>query len=284
MLEVNKLSFHYEQGTRPAVDGIDFRIGPGEIFGFLGPNGAGKSTTQKVLIKLLKAYQGEVKVLGRDLASWGRDYYQKVGVCFEKPNNYQKLTALENLSLFRSLYGDNTEDPVRLLEMVDLKDDANTLVGNFSKGMQMRLNFARSLLNKPELIFLDEPTSGLDPVSSRKIRDLILEQKHLGHTIFLTTHNMFIADELCDRVAFIVDGKIVLEDSPGKMKIERGQHVVTIGYREGQETREIDFPLPGLGDNSAFLEILKTKEISTMHTREPGLEDIFIQVTGRQLL
>lgn len=283
MIKVENLSFQYEAGTKPAVNKVSFQIKKGEIFGFLGPNGAGKSTTQKILIGLLKNFSGQVQVLDNDLKKWGKEYYNHIGVGFELPNNYQKLTALENLEFFRSLYGDQTEDPVKLLGRVGLGDDIHTKVANYSKGMQMRLNFARALINKPDLIFLDEPTSGLDPVSSRNIKELILEQKEQGKTIFLTTHNMFIADELCDRVAFIVDGEIALIDSPQNLKIQGGERVVSVSYLKGLQLLKKEFPLEGLGNSNVFIELLKQGNIQTIHTKEPKLEDIFIRVTGRNL-
>ena len=141
-----------------------------KIFGFLGPSGAGKSTTQKLLIGLLRGHGGEATVWGRDPLEWGPNYYQRIGVSFELPNHYQKLTGLENLQFFASLYDGETLDPMQLLDAVGLAEDANTRVGKYSKGMQMRLTFIRSLINDPELLFLDEPTSGLDPVNARRSR------------------------------------------------------------------------------------------------------------------
>ncbi len=229
MISVTGLTYKYPGGRDLAVNNASFTVEKGEIFGFLGPSGAGKSTAQKILIGLLHDYHGAVQVLGHDLKSWGKEYYEKIGVAFELPNSFQKLTGLENLAFFQSLFSGETEDPLRLLEMVGLAEDARTKVANYSKGMQMRLNFARSLLHRPEILFLDEPTSGMDPANVRKIKDLILEEKKKGHTVFLTTHNMFIADELCDRVAFIVEGKIVLIDSPNRLKLEHGERQLPSG-------------------------------------------------------
>ena len=201
VIRVNELTFTYPKAAEPAVRGMDFSVSGGEIFGFLGPSGAGKSTTQKLLIGLLRGHGGEVTVWGRDPLAWGPDYYQRIGVSFELPNHYQKLTGLENLRFFASLYDGETADPMELLDAVGLADDANTRVGKYSKGMQMRLTFARSLINNPELLFLDEPTSGMDPVNARKVKNIVLDLKARGRTIVLTTHDMSTADELCDRVA-----------------------------------------------------------------------------------
>lgn len=295
MIEVKKMIFAYNKDAKPAVDDISFEVEDGEIFGFLGPSGAGKSTTQKILIGLLSGYQGMAKVMGKDIRDWGKEYYEKVGVSFELPNHYQKLSARENLELFGKLFSSKTRNPLELLKMVGLEEDADKRVCDFSKGMQMRLNFARSLLNNPELIFLDEPTSGMDPVNARKIKDAIREQKMKGKTVFLTTHNMTVADELCDRVAFIVDGKIVLIDSPKKLKIEQGERVVKLSYfskgneriaenaTQVAEAESQEFPLTGLGQNQKFLDIISCSEIETIHTKESTLEDIFIRVTGRNL-
>jgi fluoroquinolone transport system ATP-binding protein len=195
-------------------------VGRGEIFGFLGPSGAGKSTTQKLLIGLLHNHGGEAAVWGRDPLDWGPDYYERIGVSFELPNHYQKLTGLENLRFFASLYGGATLDPMELLDAVGLADDAHTRVGKYSKGMQMRLTFARSLINDPDLLFLDEPTSGLDPVNARKVKNMILDLKARGRTVFFTTHDMATADGLCDRVAFVVDGTIVASDRPAEDRSE----------------------------------------------------------------
>ena len=284
MIGARDMTFTYPAGDAPAVRGLSFSVRRGEIFGFLGPSGAGKSTTQKVLIGLLRGYEGDVEVMGRDLGSWGADYYERVGVSFELPNHYQKLTALENLDFFGSLYHKATEDPRRLLDMVGLGEDADTRVSRFSKGMQMRLTFARALLHRPELIFLDEPTAGLDPVNARKLKNIILELKSEGRTIFLTTHDMTVADQLCDRVAFIVDGRIALIDSPRELKIQQGKRKVRVEYRKNGGTETCEFPLDGLGNDEEFLRLLRREQIETIHTEEATLEDVFIKATGRSLV
>ena len=283
MISVRDLTFTYPKTASPAVHGLDFSVESGEIFGFLGPNGAGKSTTQKILIRLLRDYQGHVAVFGRDLGDWSNDYYEQVGVSFELPNHYLKLSAVENLTYFRSLYAGETQRPEYLLGLVGLGDDGAIPVSQFSKGMKTRLSIARSLLNDPELIFLDEPTTGLDPVGARKIKELITTQKEASKTVFLTTHDMTVADELCDRVAFIVDGHIQLIETPRNLKLEHGEHRVRVEfYREGRTERR-EFPLDGLGDNADFFDVLRREDIQTIHTLEATLEDVFIKVTGREL-
>jgi len=283
LIEVNNIEFAYPKSDKKAVNGVSFGIKNGEIFGFLGPNGAGKTTTQKIIIGLLKQYSGNVELLGKNLKDWGPDIYNRIGVGFELPNHYQKLTALENLELFASFYHQKTIDPMVLLEMVELEKDANARVGTFSKGMKSKLNFARALINDPEVLFLDEPTTGLDPVSRRLIKDIILKKRKEGKAIFLTTHNMNDADELCDRVGFVVDGKILLVESPRALKIRHGVKKVKIEYLKDGELQQKEFDLKNLADNKIFLSLLKSENVQTIHTAEATLDEIFIKATGRQL-
>lgn len=283
MIKVQNLEFTYPKSKKKAVNGVTFEIKKGEIFGFLGPNGAGKTTTQKVIIGLLKEYAGNVEILGKNLQSWKSDLYNRIGVGFELPNHYQKLTALENLELFASFYRRKTILPMQLLKMVELEEDANQRVGTFSKGMKSKLNFARSLLNDPEVLFLDEPTTGLDPVNSRLIKNIIKQQRKEGKAIFLTTHNMTDADELCDRVGFIVEGKLTLIESPKELKIKHGKKVVKVEYLKNDELISQEFDLKNLAGNNNFLSLLRTGTVQTIHTEEASLEDIFIKATGRHL-
>lgn len=283
MITVQNLEFTYSGADKPAIREIDFKIEAGEIFGFLGPSGAGKSTTQKILIGLLDDFQGEISILGRDLRSWDSDLYERIGVSFEVPNHYLKLTGIENLTFFRSLYSGATQEPAALLDMVGLGEDGDMRVSQYSKGMKNRLNVARSMLHNPELLFMDEPTAGLDPVNARKIKNLIRAQKEAGRTIFLSTHDMVVADQLCDRVAFIVDGRISLIESPRELKLRYGEQRVRVEYQQNGSTVRNEFPLKGLGKNSEFSNLLSKHEVQTIHSLEATLEDIFIEVTGRSL-
>lgn len=283
MITVQDLTFTYPGSAHSVVTGASFEVKEGEIFGFLGPSGAGKSTTQRVLIRLLRTYQGEVQVLGREVRTWKSDYYENIGVAFELPNHYQKLTALENLALFGNLYRPPLEDPQSLLALVGLEEDGNTRVGQFSKGMQQRLSFARALLHRPALLFLDEPTAGLDPGNARRIVNHIRQLKAEGRTIFLTTHNMTVADELCDRVAFIVEGRIALIDSPRQLRLDHGERTVRVECQSNGHRERHSFDLQDIGFNDEFIELLRTREIETLHTQEATLEDIFIKVTGQTL-
>lgn len=283
MIQVKNLIFKYPHNEILTIKDISFNVNAGEIFGFLGPSGAGKTTIQKILIGILKNYSGSVNVLGKEIRTINSDYYESLGVSFEFPNLFSKFTAIENLNFFRKMYSCKTEEPMKLLELVGLDKDANTRVSEFSKGMKMRLNFCRSLLNNPDVLFLDEPSSGLDPVNVQKMKEIIFTKKAEGKTVCITTHDMNIADSLCDRVAFIVEGKIALIDSPRILKLKYGNRTVKLEYRENSDLRIINFELDQLGNNDSFLEIIKNKSIETIHTQEASLADIFIKTTGRNL-
>ncbi len=279
MIEVAGLTYTYRGAGAPAVRDVSFRVERGEIFGCLGPSGAGKSTTQKVLIGLLRDFGGRIQLLDRDLRRWSRDDYRRIGVSFELPNHYLKLTALENLRYFGALYG-TAEDPRAILDEVGLGEDAGKRVAEFSKGMRTRLNLARALLHRPELLFLDEPTSGLDPATSRRIRDVIRRRREEGATVFLTTHEMPAADELCDRVAFLFGGTVRLIDTPRALKLRYGRRVVRVESERGAPR---EFALEELADNADFLALLRRGDVRTIHTQETTLDEIFIRVTGGAL-
>ncbi len=284
MIQVRDLNFTYKKSGKSVIHHMDFKIEEGEIFGFLGPSGAGKTTTQKLLIGLLRNYKGQIHVFDRERSKWGKDFYEQVGVAFDFPNLYTRLTAKENLQLIGAYYRNRINDPEELLEMVGLLPDKNVRVENFSKGMKMRLNFVRSIMHNPKLMFFDEPTSGLDPVNAHTIKEIILNLKMQGKTIFLTTHNMTVAEQLCDRVAFIVDGQIAATGSPKALMIEHGRRSVKVEYSLNGELLEQNFEMNDLGRNEKFLYILKTADVKTIHSAEATLENIFIKITGRTLL
>jgi fluoroquinolone transport system ATP-binding protein len=283
MISVKNLSHSYREDENFAVKNISFEVLDGETFGFLGPSGAGKSTTQNILTGLLKLQEGEVLVAGYDLRKVQNERFNKIGVSFEQSNVYGKLTARENLEYYAKLFDVPTRDPMELLHLVGLDGKENIRASEFSKGMKHRLTFARSLINNPLLWFLDEPTTGLDPAIAATIKDIIKEKAAQGTTSFLTTHNMYIADELCDRVAFIIDGEIKLIDSPKNLKLQYGQKLIEIEYvADGKVIKEtlktVDEP-----ERKRIGEIINNYEVRTMHSKEATLEEIFIQVTGRGL-
>jgi fluoroquinolone transport system ATP-binding protein len=283
MISVKNLFHSYTHDSIFAVKDVNFEIQKGEVFGFLGPSGAGKSTTQGVLTGLLPLQQGEVQVAGYDMRLRNRKMFNKIGVSFEQSNVYNKLTALENLEFYKKLFDVPTMDPLKLLELVGLDQVASKKAGTFSKGMKHRLTFVRSMLNNPELWFLDEPTTGLDPAISRQIIEIVKQKKIEGTTVFLTTHNMNVADELCDRIAFIIDGEIKLIDSPRNLKLQFGEKLVVVDHIVDNQTIREQFSLVKLEDKEKLNRIIQTGKIEMMHTKEATLEEIFIKVTGRGL-
>jgi fluoroquinolone transport system ATP-binding protein len=283
MISVDNVFFKYPGSKTDTIHGVSFKVNQGEIFGFLGPSGAGKSTLQKILTGVLRDYRGSVRVLETEVKDRNNLFYENIGVDFEFPNFYGKFTALENLNYFASLYSRKTIDPMQLLELVGLHNDADKKVINFSKGMKMRLGFIRSILHDPKLLFLDEPTSGLDPANARTIKDMILEQKRLGKTVILTTHNMHDAEELCDRVAFIVDGEIKALDAPLALRKHIRDKEVKYAYSQGEKVLEGTTLLSKLHNDKDFIRILNNGSLTSIHSKEQTLEDVFIELTGRCL-
>lgn len=288
MIEVANLRYRYPRADSETLHGLDFRVERGEIFGFLGPSGSGKSTTQKILIGLLEGFTGKVEVLGQPVRA-APDFYERIGVGFEQPNLYLKLTARENLEFFRELYAGETAEPLELLERVGLRQLADTRVGEFSKGMKMRLNFCRALLPRPQLLFLDEPSAGQDPGNAARLKQIIRELRdEQDATVFLTTHNMSEAAQLCDRVAFIVDGALALIDEPRALTLRHGRRQVRVEWTgdEPKAAREhADFDLDQLADDPKFIGCLQQhrEQLIALHSQEATLEDVFLAETGRAL-
>ncbi|MCG8322708.1 MAG: ABC transporter ATP-binding protein [Cytophagales bacterium] len=281
MIQVKNLSFTYPGSTQPVLQALNFEISEGEIFGFLGPSGAGKSTTQKILYKILHNFSGEVFIQDKPLDQWGKAYFERIGVGFELPNHYLKLSGKENLELFSSFYKKERLLKIPdLFEMVGLQDSMNKKVEAYSKGMKMRLNFIRAIMNNPDILFFDEPTAGLDPVNGHKIKEHIVDLKNQGKTIFITTHDMATADEICDRVSFIVDGRLRVTETPSTLKHQHGENKVSVESKDGKSA---EFSLENLGKNLQFLEFIQENQLLRINTMEATLEQVFIQVTGKTL-
>jgi fluoroquinolone transport system ATP-binding protein len=272
MITVDELAFTYPGAVSPTLNGLSFEVTPGEVFGLLGPSGAGKSTTQRILMGLEPGFTGQASLFG----------YERIGVSFELPALYLRLTALENLKLFAAFYARPSHDPMQVLAWVDLVDAANQRVDQFSKGMRMRLNLARALLHDPELLFLDEPTTGQDPARSRTTRDLIMRLRSEGRTVFLTTHNMAEAAEICDRVAFLVAGRIPVTGTPAELMRQFGERRVDIVSGGDGGPFQHSFPMDGLAANVEFQRLLGDRVVS-LHSREASLDDVFIAVTQAKL-
>lgn len=280
MIEVEDVSYAYPGGRAAVLAGLSFTVPAGSVYGLLGPSGTGKSTTQKILMGLLRGYGGRARVLGAEPGAGGAAFYERIGVSFELPALYGRLTALENLELFAALYRHAPLDPRAALALVDLGDAAGQRVEGFSKGMKMRLNLCRALLNDPDLLFLDEPTSGQDPARARKTRALIAGLRERGKTVFLTTHNMAEAAEICDRVGFLVDGRIALEGTPAELMRRFGRSRLEVTHGRNGQLRRREFAMDGLGADADFQALLASDDIVAMHTLEATLDDVFIAVAG----
>ena len=233
MIEVDGLKKHF--GDVHAVDGISFSVSEGEIFGLLGHNGAGKTTTIRMLTGRTRPTAGTALIAGFDVEHQLDRVKPLINLVFEEPNLYERLTGRENLRFFADLYGVPSKRVEDLLERVDLLPAADRKVKTYSSGMKQRLLIARALVNEPRLLFLDEPTRGLDPTSARELRDLVAELSRHGTTVFLTTHYMEEADELCHRVAFLSQGKIVAVDQPRELKLRFGQRTAVVLLKNREE-------------------------------------------------
>ena len=277
-IEVEKLSRTFN-GLK-AVDNISFSVEAGEIFGFLGHNGAGKTTTIRMLSGQLLPSAGHARVAGCDVITEQRRLKPLIGVVSEHQNLYERMSGRENLEFAARLYGQNIRRVHETLEQVGLLDRAKDKVSNYSNGMKQRLLIARALLHRPQIIFLDEPTRGLDPVVGREIRRLILDLSQQGVTIFLTTHYMEEADQLCSRIAFLSEGRIVAIDTPNNLKVAHGQHSVNVTLENG-ESLSIDLNDPDAGKQ--LEQLMNSGRVRTLHTAEATLEEVFIQMAGREL-
>jgi len=278
-IEVHDLAKHY--GAVRAVDGIAFAVRTGELFGLLGHNGAGKTTTIRMLTGRARPTAGSARVLGHALPGERDRVKPLVNLVFEDQNLYERLTGRENLRLFARLYGVPDARADELLELVGLVAAGRRAVRTYSSGMKQRLLIARALVNRPRVLFLDEPTRGLDPASAREVRAILRGLASEGATLFLTTHDMEEADELCDRVAFMADGRIVGLDTPRELKLRYGERtaVVLLADRTEQLLR-----LDDAEDAARLAGWMRDGHVLTVHSREGTLEDVFVSLAGRPLL
>jgi ABC-2 type transport system ATP-binding protein len=274
----------YNYGSLVAVDHISFRVAEGEILGFLGPNGAGKTTTVKMLTGQLLPKGGQAVVLGLDVARHPKQVQAQIGVCFEQVNLYEQMSGEENLTLFAQLFGVRDFDVAALLKRVGMETRGKDRVETYSKGMRQRLMVARALVNRPRILFLDEPTEGLDPTSAQAIRQVMLEERERGAAIFLTTHDMWEADRLSDRVAFIDQGHIRALDTPLALKRQYGKRVLKAQVASGSGLEEREIVLDAKETPEAVEKLLRDEQVITLHSEEATLEDIFIEITGKGLV
>jgi ABC-2 type transport system ATP-binding protein len=278
MIEVENLVKHY--GSVRAVDGITFSVAEGEIFGLLGHNGAGKTTTLRMLTGRTLPTDGHAVIAGYDVVRDIERIKPLMNLVFEDPNLYERLSGRDNLSLFADLYAAPRSRVDALLDLVGLADTSKRQVKKYSTGMKQRLLIARALINSPRVLFLDEPTRGLDPASAREVRQLIARLSEQGTTVFLTTHYMEEADELCHRVAFLSQGKVVALDTPRELKLRLGHRAATVLLKSRDErTLRLDDP----SDADTLAEWMRDGQVLTIHSQEGTLADVFIALAGRPL-
>lgn len=283
MITVSALHHHYPGAPAPAVQGVSFTVPRGHIFGFLGPSGAGKSTVQKLLIGLLPLQSGEIRYDDQPLGALGRAFFARVGVSFEHPNLFPRLSGLENLWAFAGLYGGARRDPQALLEAVGLGEASHQPASEYSKGMKQRLVFARALQHAPDFLFLDEPTSGLDPGLSERVRELIRAERDRGAAVLLTTHDMELADTLCDTVAFLHQGRVAALDSPRALKLAHGQRLVRVERREAGGLVGESLSLDSEEGHTRLATLLRGGQVETVHSQEATLAQVFLRLTGQGL-
>jgi len=277
-IEVHGLSRTFN--SLRAVDNISFTVEAGEIFGFLGHNGAGKTTTIRMLSGQLRPTAGRARVAGCDVITEQRRLKPLIGVVSENQNLYERMSGRENLAFAARLYGADNRRVDEALDQVGLLDRGKDNVRRYSNGMKQRLLIARALLHRPQIIFLDEPTRGLDPVVGRDIRRLVLELSNQGVTVFLTTHYMEEADQLCGRVAFLSEGRIVALDTPDNLKVAHGQKSLKATLDGGQS---VTIALDDEDAGKQLDKLVTSGQIRTLHSAEATLEEVFIQIAGRGL-
>ena len=301
-ISVVGLTKHY--GVFTALNGIDFDVPRGSVFGLLGPNGAGKTTTIKILTGLTKPSSGSAFILGHDIVRDTIQAKKRIGVVPESSNIYEEMTAEQNLVFAAELYGVAGQDRRRrtweLLETFGLAERGRDTVAGFSRGMRRRLTIACGIIHRPEILFLDEPTTGLDVQSALVLRELVRKLNKEGTTVLLTTHYLEEADQLCDTVAMINKGKIVALDSPEKLKASViGSNIVDVSFSEHVEEEELCkvggvIEIHRLGDKirltvgsdvdvvEELTDYARTRglRITTINTLKPSLEDAFLRITG----
>ncbi|MFW3362910.1 ABC transporter ATP-binding protein [Aerococcus viridans] len=276
IITVNNLSKAFNQQV--ALNDISFSIKKGEIFGFLGPSGSGKTTTIRILTKQLLCDLGDITIFDKSIEKIEGADLSRIGILSDDSGMYEKLTLWENLELYARIFNKSADFVDDLLKEVELFKHKKTKAKDLSKGMKQRMLLVRALINEPKILFLDEPTSGLDPNTSQKIHKLLEKLKEKGVSIFLTTHDMKEATDLCDELVFLFEGKIIEKGTPSNIIKKYSDDLnVKITY-EGEKSQILNI------NKLLYLkEDLNNESIISIHSQEPTLEDIFIQLTGVKL-
>jgi ABC-2 type transport system ATP-binding protein len=276
-------------GAKDAVRGISFSVRRGEIFGLLGPNGAGKTTTIRMLTGQIDPSAGSARVAGCDVVKERAALKERIGVVFEEQNLYDRLSARLNLEFSCWLYNIDKSRVDEVLSLVRLRDRAKDPVRTFSNGMKQRLVIARALLHRPQVLFLDEPSRGLDPIAAREVRETVEQLRQEGTTILLTTHLMDEADQLCQQVAFMVDGRLVANDTPRNLKLAHGQRALAVtlngqsGQHEDGALYDLTLSMDNPADQAKLAELMAAGQVRAVHSCEASLEEVFIEVAGVRL-
>lgn len=280
MLSISKLRKNF--GTFAALSDVSFEVGAGEIFGFLGPNGAGKTTTISILTGQSKPSSGRIRVGGFDLAKEFNSIKPIFGYVPDFDNHWNELSAEENLRFFCGLYSVKRSRIFEVLRAVELDAERKLSVQHFSKGMKKKLVIAREMLHNPKLLYLDEPTANLDLHSVANIRTRLRDLKSQGTTIFLTTHNMEEAEDLCDRIAIIDRGTIVEIDTPARFKARYGETVLNVVFSTatGDEKRELRLSVDS--DKTLIASLIDEGRLLSIHSREFNFKQVFLKLTGRE--
>ena len=265
---------------KEVLSGIDLDIKPGKIFGLLGPSGAGKTTLIRIITGQLGFDSGEVRVFAKPVNELTGDDKKKIGIMMDDHGVYDRLSCTDNLKIFADIYGVPYSEIGKALKETGLADSAKKPAMKLYKGMRARLQLARVFMVRPKILFLDEPTSGLDPMTMKYIHKLILDRRDSGCTVFLTTHNMEEAAVLCDEVALLNEGKIVDRGAPSEI-CRRYNHQKTINIH--LKTGEDISLAHGAESAEKISSLIEQGKVETIHSSEPTLETVFIELTGRKL-
>ncbi|HIT51087.1 MAG TPA: ABC transporter ATP-binding protein [Candidatus Aveggerthella excrementigallinarum] len=270
---------HRDEERKQVLSNLTFAVRRGEAFGFLGPSGAGKTTTIKLLTRQLAKDAGRIQLFGRPIENAAPADYERIGILSDTSALYERMSIEDNLRFYASIRGVSPSGIPRLLERMGLKRDRKTLIKNCSKGMRQRAALLAALIHSPELVFLDEPTSGLDPVARTEVHRMLAELRSAGTTIFITTHDMAEAEEVCDRVGILNEGSLVACDEPDALKLRFARNRVSVRTR----TRGTIETTKDAAGAPVLAELLEAGECLSIHSDEPNLEEVFLELTGREL-